>query len=139
MEPDKRRVWIGSLCSVIPGCGHVYFGQWSKGLSLLVIDAALLAGVFISHSFLIRGMMFIVYGVVLISSVADMQVLSGFKPPGKVNDSKGYIAFLLVTTGVNALPLLWQSKAYGRLGKVLWTFAVPVLAIVFIVAIFWLV
>jgi len=139
MNLNKRRAIIGSLFSVVPGCGHLYFRHWAKALSLFVIDAALLAGVFISNMPIIQVLMLIVYGVIVFSSISDMRVLSGLQPQNKFNDSQGYIAFLLLTTGVNALPLLWQSKAYGRLGKVVWTITVPALAIVFFGGLFLLV
>ena len=139
MNLNKKRALIGSFFSIVPGCGHLYFRQWSKGLSLFVVDAALLAGVFLSNSSIIQVLMLIVYGVILFSSISDMRVLSGLQPQNKFKDSKEFIAFLLLTTGVNALPLLWQSQAYGRFGKVLWTVAVSLLAILFFGGIFLLV
>jgi hypothetical protein len=48
-----------------------------------------------------------------------------------VLDSKAYIIVMLLTTGINALPLLWQSANFSRHAKMLWTIAVPLLAVLF--------
>ncbi len=51
----------------------------------------------------------------------------------KVNtDSRWYVTVLLITTGFNALPLLWQSSKLTKRFKITWTALVPILAGVFV-------
>lgn len=64
------------------------------------------------------------------SSVVETYIYFHQNGSKGLSDSKIYIAFMLLTAGFGALPLLWQSN-FSKRAKVIWTFMVPALAVVF--------
>lgn len=123
------------LSFVVPGLGQWYNGQRAKGVSALcmVIGIAIAVALalvgpapFRSHvSAFVLG---VVYLFVWIPAIIDAyQQASGNQQPLLSGEKAWYVIFMLLMAGPGAIPLLWQSRRFSRIGKVLWTTAVLVI------------
>lgn len=140
-DKGERRVVCGTislmqkplvlvLSLILPGTGHFFHGHRRKGLSLIFMVAVVLMTFFFSSSLLMKCVLGLVYLSVLMSSVVETYLYFEQSDSAGLSDSKIYITFMLLTTGFGALPLLWQS-GFSKRAKVIWTLAVPALAVVF--------
>lgn len=114
------------ILSVIPGLGHLRLGRTKKGISLLIMTAATIAGIVFSRWILFKIVASGIYASLVINAVWETYSVVYRKK--EVKDSPAYILFLVLTSGFSALPLLWQSQAFSRRAKIGWTIAVPVFA-----------
>ena len=69
-----------------------------------------------------------VYLMVMVPAVIETYVLAQ-GGVSRFSESKPYIVLLLLVTGFSALPLLWQSRAFSKRIKIVWSFVVPVFAV----------
>ncbi|MFO8053294.1 MAG: hypothetical protein R6U54_05005 [Candidatus Omnitrophota bacterium] len=131
MKKRKKPV-VAVVLSMIPGLSHLYLGQIKKALVLFVIDLGLGLALVFSQSYLIKLIMINIYLFTFIPACLETYSYSKGKKSRINTDSKWYVTILLITTGFNALPLLWQNSKLTRRFKIIWTVLVPMLAVAFV-------
>ncbi|MCF7895924.1 MAG: hypothetical protein K9L72_02870 [Candidatus Omnitrophica bacterium] len=99
---------------------------------LFVIDIGLGLGLIFSQSYLMRLILINIYLFTFVPTCLEAYSYAKGKKSRISTDSKWYVTVLLITTGFNALPLLWQNRRVTKRFKIIWTILVPVLAAVFI-------
>ncbi len=137
--PIKKNSTLTLVLSIIPGLAHLYLGKRGKALGLLVIDAGIFLTLIFSETLLMKVLMAGIYLVTFLPACLETYRMAQNRESWIKTDSKWYTSVLLLTTGFNALPLLWQSKAFSKRYKILWTLAVVVLAAGFftVLTVFW--
>lgn len=123
---------VAVILSLIPGLSHLYLGQVRKGLVLFVIDIGLGLTLIFSQSYLMKLIMINIYLFTFIPACFETYSYAKGKKSRISTDSRWYVTVLLITTGFNALPLLWQSSRLTKRFKIIWTILVPVLATTFV-------
>ena len=123
--------WLAGSLSIVPGLGHLYTGELKKGIALLVIDIGIIATLIFVDSLLIKTLMLGIYIVTVLPAILETSSGATQKESNTLLNSRGYVVFLLLTTGFSALPLLWQNTKFSRRAKIAWSIAVPVLAVCF--------
>jgi hypothetical protein len=129
----RKKPVVVLLLSMIPGFSHLYLGQIKKALVLFVIDLGLGLTFVFSQSYLMKLIMINIYLFTFIPACLETYSYSKGKKSRISTDSKWYVTVLLITTGFNALPLLWQNSKLTKRFKIIWTILVPMLAVVFVV------
>lgn len=128
MRLAHSRLATGLLSLAAPGLGQWVRGDRAKGFALLCITGLLWVVLARTPSVPKRALYGFVYLCVLIPSVQDAA-----RPPGDARptglDRPWYVIWMLLTIGPFALPLLWQSPAFSRRAKILWTLAVIIAAL----------
>lgn len=122
-------IFVASL-SLIPGVGHLALGKRGKAAALFVIDFGIICSAFFVKSLIGHLVTSFVYLMVMVPAVIETYALAH----GEVSQfgkSKSYIVLLLLVTGFQALPLLWQSRVFSKRIKIVWSIAVLVLAILY--------
>lgn len=127
----ERKVWLVVLMSLIPGLSLLYLGRWKKAAVLFVIDAGIAFAFLFSGSYLMKLLALNIYIFTFIAPCVESYQLARYGRNTISSDSRWYVTVLLLTTGFNALPLLWASGSFSRKAKISWTVAVPVLAVLF--------
>jgi hypothetical protein len=119
------------LTGLIPGSGHMLLGRPKKALGLFLVFASLVIGSLLSDWFLIKILMVMVYLSITIPAWVEAYQIARYGK-NKINtDARWYTIMLLLFTGFSALPLLWQNRNFSIKSKILWSIAVPALAIAF--------
>lgn len=80
--------------------------------------------------------MVLIYGVTFLPSCVESYQLARYGRNTVDTNARWYVTLLLLSTGFSALPLLWVSTQFSRTAKIIWTIAVPVLAIIFFSVLF---
>ena len=125
----RNRPFIIVFLAIFPGLGHFCLHYRRKAISLFFVFILILVTFLFSRSLVIKGLMGFVYISLVISSAVESFYLA--KGDHKNIFSVPYIIFMLLTTGMSALPLLWESDLFTRFQKIVWTLAVALLAILF--------
>lgn len=115
--------------SLVPGLGHLMLGRRGRALALFAVDVGFVCSLFFFKSIAGRFLTGFAYFTVMVPAVIETYLFAqgGVSP---VSESRSYILVLLLMTGFAALPLLWQSPLFSRRIKIVWSIAVPVLAII---------
>ena len=117
----------------MPGLGHWYAGHAKKCVALFCIDAAIILSLIFSKSALILLLTGVIYLSTLLPAMLEAyQLALGVK--AAFTHSRIYVVFMLLVTGITALPLLWQSGLFSGRAKKAWSVAVIVLAILYFTA-----
>jgi hypothetical protein len=121
---------LAASLSLIPGAGHWAAGKKGKAVAFFVIDLGMACAVFFLRSPTALFLICLVYFMVMVPAVIETYTLvqGGVS---KFSESKPYIVLLLLVTGFSALPLLWQSSVFSKRTKIVWSIAIPVLAILY--------
>ncbi|MBD3379858.1 MAG: hypothetical protein GF408_05280 [Candidatus Omnitrophica bacterium] len=127
-----KKVWAAVALSLVPGLSLLYIGRWKKTIALFVIDAGIILTLVLSSSYLAKLIALNIYFFTALAPLIESYQVARYGRNTIDSDSRWYVAVLLLTTGFNALPLLWQSGAFSRRAKIAWSVAVPVLAGLFV-------
>ena len=127
----KKRVVFVMLLAFIPGAGELYLGRVKKALFLLIIFTGIFLTFMFSGSYLVKVLMSGIYLVTAIPAGLESYQLARYGRHTIDTSARWYVVVLLLTTGFSALPLLWGSGRFSKRGKILWTIAVSVLAVLF--------
>ena len=127
----NKNPFLAILLSLIPGLGHLYVGERKKSTGFLIVSTGIILTFIFSKSIIMRLLMLGIYLASMGPSALEVYQMARYGRNTFDTRAKGYVIFLLLTTGFTALPLLWQSDRFSRGGKIAWTIAVPVLAILF--------
>ena len=121
---------LAASLSLVPGLGHLVLGKRGKALALFVVDFGMIVSVYFLNSRIGALLVGIVYFMAMVPAVIETYTLAqgGLS---RFSESKFYIVALLLVTGFPALPLLWQSRVFSKRMKILWSIAVPALAILY--------
>lgn len=130
MKVVNKQITAAFLSFILPGSGHLYLKKTKKSISLFVMDVVIVFTLLFSESLIMKWLMGMIFFAVMIPAVVETFLLAQGKEGKGLSDSTFYIVFMLLTTGLGALPLLWQSS-FSKPAKILWTIAVPLLAIAF--------
>jgi hypothetical protein len=130
MEGTKKVKFI-FIVGILPGIAHLYLGRKKKGVALFIAFSGLILGFLLSDLILIKALMIMVYCSITVSAWLETCQIAGYGKNKIDTDAKWYTVVLLLVGGFAALPLLWQNDKFSKNSKILWTIAVPVLAIVF--------
>ena len=117
--------------SVVPGLAHFYLGQRKKAIGLFIVDLGVLLTFLLSGSYILKLLMINVYIVTFLPACLETYNLEKGRHSRINTDSRWYVTVLLITTGLNAIPLLWQNDKLTRKFKITWTILVPVLGFLF--------
>ncbi|MBD3427057.1 MAG: hypothetical protein GF409_07515 [Candidatus Omnitrophica bacterium] len=107
-------------------------GRWKRVIALFVIDAGIFLAFFLSGSYLMKLLAVNIYIFTFLAPFIESYQLAKYGKNTLSSDTRWYVVVLLLTTGFNALPLLWQSESFSRKAKISWSVAVPVLAALFV-------
>jgi len=127
----KKNPLVAAILFPIPGLSHLYLGKKRKAILLFIIDIGIALALIFSDSYIVRILMLMIYAVTALPAALEAYQLSEHKKKTIDTDSRWYVTILLLTTGFSALPLLWNSPNFSKRAKIIWTAAVPVLAIIF--------
>jgi len=121
---------LAASLSLVPGVGHWVIGKRGKAAALFAVDLGIACSVFFLRSSISLVLTCLVYFLVMVPAVIETYTLArGGR--SQLSESKPYIVLLLLATGFSALPLLWQSHSFSKRIKIVWSIAVPVLAVLF--------
>jgi hypothetical protein len=127
----KKKAWVAAVLSIMPGLGHLYAGQPRKAAALGFIDAAVIAGIFfvpLRTAFVLAVM---IYALTVPQAALESAAIIRTGRSDIRTSPKAYVVFLLLSTGFNALPMLWQDERFSKGSKIAWSAAVTVLALLF--------
>ncbi len=136
----NRSTFLATVLSVLaPGSGHLYLGRRPRGLALLLVTFAVWAGIGVSlagpvalRSNLSAILLLVPYVLLIVPSVREVR---SSDIETTAIDRPAYVLVMLAVFGPLALPLLWQSRAFGRGGKIAWTIVVAAVVVVAVYAI----
>jgi hypothetical protein len=132
-EPEtNKRLWIVICLAFVPGLSLLYLGRWKKSIALFLIDAGVISILVFSNSYLMRLLAVNIYVFASIAPFIESYQLARYGKNTVDSGARWYVIILMLTTGFNALPLLWQSPNFSRISKIGWTITVTVLAAVFV-------
>lgn len=121
---------LALLYSIIfPGLGQLYLGERAKGLTLLCMGAGVGVSLIVSHTAINCFLMGGIYLAVMIPAALDAFQTASGRPRAFASDAVPYVIMMLLTVGVFAIPLLWQSTKFSKTAKILWAVAVIVIAL----------
>ncbi len=126
-----KNLTIPLLSFVCPGLSHIYLGYKKKALSLAIVFGIVLTTFLLTHQLIIQLLMFLAYIALAFPAAIETGLELNVGKRDALGQSKLYLAVLLLMTGMAALPLLWQGKAYRLKGKIVWTVTVIILAVLF--------
>lgn len=128
-----KNPWLAAgLSFLLPGSGHLYLRDYSKGVVFLSIDAGIFLSLFYSRFAMTRAALFAAYLFVWFPVLLDAYRSAAGFSGGWKNDTAGYVILMLLFVGPFALPLLWQSQKFSRPAKTIWSLAVIGIALLFI-------
>ncbi len=122
---------MAATLSLIPGLGQLYVGKTKKGAALLCIDSGMAASLYFFPSRITWVLIGVIYLSTAIPAGFEAYFFAKTGRASTILDSKIYIVLMLLTTGLMALPLLWQQTRFSRRAKILWTLVVLLLAVLF--------
>lgn len=131
MSEKMKNFTLPLLSFVCPGLSHAYLGYKKKAISLAIVFGVILLTFFITQKISIKILMILAYVALAIPSAVETGIEIHAGKRDVLGQSRLYVAVLLLITGMAALPLLWQGRAYRLEGKILWTVIVVVLAALF--------
>lgn len=131
-KEQNKKPFLALILSLIPGLSHLYLGKIKKAVVLFIIDAGLVLSLIYSNSYLMKLIAINIYLFTFLPACLETYNMAKGKESWINTDSKLYTVILLLTTGFSALPLLWQNKELSKRFKIIWTIAVPLLALVFV-------
>ena len=117
---------------VIPGLGQLYLGEYAKGWTLLCMAAGVVVSLIVSHTAMTCFLMGGIYLAVMIPAALDAFQTASGRPRTFMADTVPYVIVMLLLVGPFAIPLLWQSAKFSKMAKILWTFAVILIALLVI-------
>ena len=117
VPPEKRKVWLVALMSLVPGLSLLYLGRWKRAIVLFVIDAGIVLAFTLSGSYLMKLLAVNIYIFTFIAPFMESYQLARYGKNTISSDSRWYVVVLLLTTGFNALPLLWVSRSFSKRPK----------------------
>ena len=125
------------LSLLLPGLGQLYNQERPKGVALLCMTAGIAYGLVMAtvgpaafRSLVTAVLLAVVYLFVWPPAVVDAYQRAAGKPSTWLSGEKAwYVILMLLTVGPMAVPLLWQSPRFSRGGKIGWTIAVILLAL----------
>jgi len=134
---SSRAYVSAALSCLLPGLGQVRNGERAKGAALTCTAAAFLGGILWStigpagsRSWLSALSLVAIYPFLWLPAVLDAyQRAEGLEKTFLSETRRWYVVLMLMVTGPMAIPLLWQSPGYSRLGKIIWTAAVILIAL----------
>lgn len=131
-----RSPWLAAVLSaILPGLGQVYNRDRAKGIAMLCMALGIGITIAISHSVWSLILMGVLYVAVLIPAVHDAYQIARHRGPSLAGEQLWYVVWMLLCVGPFALPLLWQSRRFSTRGKLLWTIAVILIALIGILAV----
>lgn len=130
--PEKKKTWLVILLSLIPGLSLVYLGRFKKTLMIFIVDIGIVSGFVLSDSYLFKLILINIYFFTFLAPFLESYQLVRYGRNTIDSESRWYVTILLLTTGFNALPLLWNSDRFSRKAKIAWTIAVPLLFLLFL-------
>jgi hypothetical protein len=116
---------------IVPGIGHLLLGKPKKAVGLFLVFAGLVTGFIFADWLLIKILIVLVYISVALPAWIEAYQISRYGENTVNIDARWYTVILLLFTGFSALPLLWQNNNFSKKSKILWSIAVPLLAIAF--------
>lgn len=130
------------LSLLVPGLGQLYAGDRAKGIALLCITAGVWGGIAMStvgpaalRSWLTALFLGFAYLFVWIPAALDAHQHAAGRPSRLLSDGRSwYVILMLLAVGPMALPLLWQSRAFSRTGKLVWTIVVIAIALLIVLS-----
>jgi TM2 domain-containing membrane protein YozV len=136
MKTHSPRI-AAALSLVIPGVGQIYKGERGKGAALLSSAVGIWAGILVAtigpvpfRSWLGGVSLAVVYPLIWVPAIRDAyQQDCGPSRPFPAGEKRWYVVLMLLAVGPMALPLLWQSRRFGRIAKIAWTTLVLVVVI----------
>ena len=131
----RSSVVAALLSLLLPGLGQLYNGDRAKGIAMLCMALGIGVTVAVSHSVWSAILMGVLYIAVLIPASQDAYRVARGSAPSFAGERMWYVVWMLLCVGPFALPLLWQSRRFSTCGKVLWTIAVILIALVSILAV----
>ncbi len=139
MRNDGNKALAALLTVVLPGAGHLYLGDRRGGVALLCVSVSVLAGIAVSvagpaafRSTVTAVLLLVPYAMLAVPAARAVGT-GTTETPG--NQSRGYLLVMLAVAGPMALPLLWQSSAFSRTGKIAWTVVVVAIVLIAVYAI----
>ncbi len=121
----------GLLLAPFPGISHLLLKNYKKGLALLVIFCGAALTFSLTSSYLTKCLAIMIYVAILVPSFLEI-LQTQFSELNLIDaDSKLYVIVMLLMTGFNALPLLWQNDRFSKLEKQGWSLTVTLLAVAF--------
>ena len=135
MTTTRSPLLAATLSAILPGLGQVYNGDRAKGIAMLCMALGIGITIAISHSVWSAILMGVLYVAVWIPAVQDAYQVACHRGPGLAGERLWYIVWMLLCVGPFALPLLWQSRRFSTRGKLLWTIAVILIALIGILAV----
>jgi hypothetical protein len=141
-DTSSRVPWLAAALSFLaPGLGQLYNRETGKGIATLCIAVGTWIILFVSlappvrpGAWLSAAMLVVVYFFLWIPAVVDAyQEAAGRPNPWLSGRSGWYVILMLLVVGPMALPMLWQSPAFSRAAKGIWTAAVVLIAVLVLV------
>ncbi len=120
--------------AVVPGLGQIYLGERAKGWTLLCMGAGVAVSLIVSHTAVACFLMGGIYLAVMIPAAWDAFQTASGRPRTFVGDTIPYVIVMLLLVGPFAIPLLWQSRKFSSLAKIVWTIVVIGIALLSIAA-----
>jgi len=117
--------------SPVPGLPHLLLGRRKKGLALLCIFAGIVLTAALTRSYLLKALMACMYLATMAPAAVEAEAVRAGTRSRIDADAPAYVIFMLLTTGMTALPLLWQSPRFSRRAKAGWSATVVALAAAF--------
>ncbi len=122
--------FLAASLSLVPGLGHLAVGRRGKAAALFAVDLGIICSIFFLRSNAGHLLTCFSYLMIMVPAVIETYTLAR-GGVSRFSESKPYIVTLLLMKGFWALPLLWQSRAFSKQIKIVWSIAVPVLAILY--------
>ena len=119
---------LAASLSLVPGVGHWVIGKRGKAVAFFAIDLGIVCTVLFLRSPVAVLLTCFIYFMVMVPAVIETYTIAR-GGVSQFSESKPYIILLLLTTGFSALPLLWQSHAFSKRIKIVWSIGIPVLAV----------
>ena len=123
-----ERVTAALLSVALPGLGHLYLGDRRRALAMLAVSVSMwLAAVFMVvwagfDTASCIASLGVPYALIVLPAARDAwQHAGGLRPDATVVDSRAYVLTMLACIGPLGLPLLWESRKFGRPAKAVWT------------------
>ncbi len=119
---------------VVPGLGQLYLGERAKGWTLLCMGAGVVVSLIVSHTWIAWFLMGGIYLAVIIPAALDAFQTASGRPQTFPADTVPYVIVMLLMVGPFAIPLLWQSRKFSNVAKIVWTVVVILIALLAIAA-----
>jgi TM2 domain-containing membrane protein YozV len=134
----SRSAWLAAgLSLILPGLGQLYNGERAKGIAVLCMTLGIWFALLTSgsgqggfRSSVTVVLLGFLYLFIWLPAVMDAyQAASRRCVPLLSGASAWYVVMMLLSVGPMAVPLLWQSPAFSRRWKIVWTAVVILTAL----------